>query len=54
MHSASRKPPAKSGRRQRDQRCWVHKIANVLGKSRQPKAKRALQAELFKEAVLAQ
>jgi len=30
----------------RDQRCWVHKTANVLGKlpkSQQPKAKRALQ-----------
>jgi len=28
----------------RDRRRWVHKIANVLGKSQQPKAKRALQA----------
>ena len=30
----------------RDQRCWVHKTANVLNKlpkSQQPKAKRALQ-----------
>ena len=30
----------------REQRCWVHKTANVLGKlpkSQQPKAKRALQ-----------
>jgi len=30
----------------REQRCWVHKTANVLAKlpkSQQPKAKRALQ-----------
>jgi putative transposase len=44
----------------RDQRCWVHKTANVLNKlpkSQQPKAKRALQeiwmAETKKDAVVA-
>ena len=44
----------------REQRCWVHKTANVLGKlpkSQQPKAKRSLQeiwmAETRTEAVVA-
>jgi len=44
----------------RRQRCWVHKIANVLNKlpkSQQPKAKRALQeiwmAETKKDALVA-
>ena len=44
----------------RDQRCWVHKTANVLNKlpkSQQPKAKRALQeiwmAETKKDARVA-
>jgi hypothetical protein len=40
------KPPAKVWPTTREQRCWVHKTANVLGKlpkSQQPKAKRPLQ-----------
>jgi putative transposase len=40
------RPSARFGRATREQRCWVHKTANVLNKfpkSQQPKAKRALQ-----------
>jgi hypothetical protein len=41
----------------REQRCWVHKTSNVLPKSQQPKAKRALQeiwmAETRKDAETA-
>jgi putative transposase len=45
-HTGSGRLPPRSGRKTREQRCWVHKTANVLAKlpkSQQPKAKRALQ-----------
>jgi len=45
-HSGSGRRPVRSGRKTREQRCWVHKTANVLAKlpkSQHPKAKRALQ-----------
>ena len=58
--SASGRRSARCGRQTREQRCWVHKTANVLNKlpkSLHTKAKRALQeiwmAETKKDAVAA-